>query len=306
VTRTVGHWVLVALALLLLAAFGTFLWWFGPWHGLLGFGLWALASGPLLIAAYSRTRIRWLLYVGTGLIPAGLIIAFMSESIGMWGTWQGLLAMSLSASLPLALTLAWLRRFLGRSPHETQNRWTMTNAGPLLAAVVTIVPAFAWARAEMQELVSDPAHTSAFAGCYELEFGRWIPSAMMGHSVHGIVPARVQLDTVRGDPVRRETMYDTFERSELLIRPGWWGSAYWEPISRERVRLIWNTGFHGVGLDLRRHGLELRGKATGHTDVSGLPWPETRARVRARPIDCSLVPADTARAGRTGVSEGRQ
>jgi hypothetical protein len=304
-TRTAGHWVLVGLALVLLAAFAVFLWWFGPWHAALGFGLWGVASAPLLISAYSRTRVRWLLYLGTGLIPAGLVVAATSGSIWMWGSWQGMLAMSLCASLPLALTLGWLHRFLGRSPQEPQRAWTITNAGPLLAAVVTMVPAFAWARAETQEPVSNPAYTAEFAGCYELEFGGWIPSAMMGHSVHGIVPARIQLDTVRGDTARRETMYDTSERSQLLIRPGWWGSAYWEPISRGRVRLIWNTGFHGVGLDLRRHGQELRGRATGHTDVSG-GWPEPRVRVRARPIDCSLVAADTARAGRTKVSEKRQ
>jgi hypothetical protein len=288
-TRPFGHWVLVSLALLLLGAFAVFLWWFGPWHAQLGFGLWALASAPLLIAAYSRRRIRWLLYLGTGLIPAGLVVGITSGAIWMWGNWQGMLVTAVSVSLPLALTIGWIHRFLGPPAGP--------NAGPLLAAVVTMIPVFAWARAETQELVSNPAYTSEFAGCYELELGAWIPSAMMGHSVYGILPARIQLDTVRGDAARRETMYATFERSELLIRPGWRGSAYWEPISRERVRLIWNTGFHGVGMDLRRHGQELRGRATGHTDVSGW-WPEPRARVRARLIDCSLVPADTARGSR--------
>lgn len=303
-TRPVGHWVLVGMALVLLAAFGTFLWWFGPWEAQLGFGLWAFASGPLLILAYRKTRVRWLLYLGTGLIPGGLVVGVTSGSVWYWGSWQGTLAVSLCAGLPVALTIGWLQRFLGRSSVETQSAWTITNVGPLLAAVVTMVPVFAWARAEREQPVSNPAYTSEFAGCYELEFGAWIPSGMMGHSVHGIVPARIQLDTMRGDTARSETMYHTFERSNLLIRPGWWGSAYWEPISRERVRLMWNTGFHGVGLELRRHGQELRGHATGHTDVSG-PWPNPRAPVRARPIDCALVAADTARARRTRVSEGR-
>jgi hypothetical protein len=158
--------------------------------------------------------------------------------------------------------------------------------GPVLAAVVTMVPAFAWARVETEQPASHAEYTSEFAGCYQLEVGRWIPPTMLGHSVHGLLPARIQLDTTRGNSARDHAI---FERSQLLIRPGWDGAAYWIPISHDRVHLTWNTGFNGVGVDLRRHGNELRGKARGHTDVGG-PWPNPRARVRARPIDCALSP----------------
>jgi len=292
-TRTFGHWVLVGLALLFLGAFGVFLWWFGPWHAQVGFGLWAVASAPLLVAAYFRTRIRWLLYLGAGLVPAGLVVGVTSGSIWPWDRWPAMLLMAVCAGLPLTLTVGWLHRFLGDPAVETLGAWSIKNIGPLLAAAVTMIPAYAWARAESKQPASNPAYTSEFAGCYALEFGRWIPSTMLGHGVHGIVPARVQLDTVRGD----SAIGALFERSQLLIRPGWWGSAYWQPTSRDHVLLQWSTGFNGVGLDLRRHGEELRGRATGFTDVSGW-WPEPRARVRARPIDCSLVAADSARGRR--------
>jgi len=295
VTRPVSHWALAGLALLLLAVFGTFLWWFGPWQAQLGFGIWALFSAPLLVAGYRRTRIRWLLYLGTGLVPAALAVGLTSDSFWMWDRWQGMLVMAVCASLPLALTIAWLHRLFAQPVADQPRRWTIANAAGLLAAVVMVVPTFEWARRESEPLAANPAYTSEFAGCYSLEFGPWIPSEMLGHGVHGIVPDRIRLDTVRGDTATRSVRDGgLFEFSQHLIRPGWWGSAYWEPITRDRVQLIWNTGFNGVGLDLRRHGGELRGKATGHTDVGG-PWPEPRARVRARPIDCALVAPDTAR-----------
>jgi hypothetical protein len=202
---------------------------------------------------------------------------------------------ALCAAAPPAITIASIRRLLrGARTEPSSDRWTVANASPLVAAVLVMVGAAGWARAEARRPVADPSFASAFAGCYELAFGGWIPSMMLGHSVHGIVPKRLQLDTMRGDPAHRATMYDTFERNELLIRPGWQGSAYWQPIDGERVYLHWNTGFHGVGVRLRRRGQELRGMAFGHTDVSG-PWPEPRARVHARAIDCSSVESDTVR-----------
>ena len=124
-TRTRGHWVLPALALVLLAAFGAFVWWFGPWDSQLGFGLWAIASAPLLVRAYGMTRVRWLLYLGTGLVPGGLVVALTSDSVWYWGSWPGTLAVSVCAGLPVALTVAWLHRFLGRSTLETQTPWTI-------------------------------------------------------------------------------------------------------------------------------------------------------------------------------------
>lgn len=290
------HWILAALALLTLLMFGVFLWWFGPWHAPLGFGLWAVLTAPLLVIAYRVTRRRWLLYLGSGLFCWGVVVGLFGSPGSLWGETAGLAVVGLSCAVPLVVTAAWLPRAV---PHPIfpAARWSVRSIGPLVAAAAVMAASVMWARAETVERRANPSFAKSFAGCYEIEFGTWIPSSMLGHGVHGIVPPRIQLDTVRGHPAHRSTMYDTFERFQFLIRPGWWGSAIWKPMDAQHVDLVWNTGFHGVSLRMRRDGAELRGRAIGHTDVGGL-WPEPRALVRAYPIDCDLVPADTVRVRR--------
>src|SRR5260370_19883222 len=114
--RTVSDWVLGALGVMTLLILAVFLWWFGPWHAALGFGVWALLSAPLLILAYRKTRSRWLLYLGAGLIPSGLVFGTMADEFWMWGTWPGAAANAIAAALPPLLTLAWGSRWLGSSP----------------------------------------------------------------------------------------------------------------------------------------------------------------------------------------------
>lgn len=287
--RTVADWVIAALGVLALLVFAVFLWWFGPWHAPLAFGVWAFLSGPLLILAYRRTRSRWLLYLGSGLIPCGLFVALLAGDLWAWsgwGTWPATAMIAAAASLPLAITVVWLRRFMTKS-QEPQQQVTVLTAVTAVACAAIMVGTVSWARADESQPIEQPTYAASFAGCYEVELGPWIPSVMLGHAAQGIVPTRIRLDTTRGK--------QSFEMSKLLIRPGWEdGNAYWLPISSERLELVWNNGFHGVGLNLRRRGTELQGKAVGHTDVSGF-WPESRALVRARPTDCALVPADTVR-----------
>lgn len=284
--RTTGDWVLAGFGVMTLLLFAVFLWWFGPWHAALGFGLWALLSGPLLILAWRRTRSRWLLYLGSGLFPCGLVVGLTAGSVWSWGAWQAIATSAVAAGLPLAITSGWVRRLLRRS-HGPEDRWTLPSAITFAASAGIMIGTLSWARAEAEGRDENWAYVPDFAACYEVEFGPWIPSVMLGHAAQGIVPARIRLDTTRGS--------NSFESNKPLIRPGWSdGEAYWAPTDAKRVELVWHNGFHGVGLSLHRRGSELRGRAVGHTDVGGF-WPESRALVRARPIDCALVPADTVR-----------
>ena len=293
--RTTGDWVLAALGLMTLLVFAVALWWFGPWHATLAFGIWSILSAPLLIIGYRRTGIRWLLYLGSGLIPCGLIVGLLGGDTWPWDTWYVFAMHGVAAALPLAITVAWTRRQLSRS-NEPQDRWILTAITSVVSAGV-MFGAISWARAEAATREENWAYIADFAGCYEVRVGPWIPSVMLGHGAQGIVPARIQLDTTRGD--------HSWERNKPLIRPGWPnGDAFWAPRDSKRLELVWNNGFHGVGLSLRRRGSELRGRAVGHTDVGGF-WPESRALVRARPIDCALVPADTVRAQRARPKQER-
>src|SRR5580765_8696631 len=125
--RKTGDWLLAALGVLTLLIFAVFLWWFGPWHAPLGFGIWAVLSSSLLVVAYRRTRSRWLLYLGTGLLPCGLVVgttAADSWSWGSWDAWYVLATNALTAALPLAITITWVWRMM-RPAHGPQDRWTI-------------------------------------------------------------------------------------------------------------------------------------------------------------------------------------
>lgn len=284
--RTVGDWVLVALGVMTLLIFAVFLWWFGPWHAPLAFGVWALLSASLLIIAYRRTRSRWLLYLGSGLIPSGYVVGTITDDVLMWGTWQAKAAVAVAAALPLAITVAWMRRLLTRS-QAPQERITALTGMTIAACAAIMIGTFSWARADEQTAAENPTYMSRFAGCYEVDVGPWIPSIMLGHAAQGIIPDRLQLDTMR-----RVTYVG---RNDLVIRPRWsLGDAWWLPIDASQVRLVWHNGYNGVSVNLRRQGAELRGRAVGSTDVSGF-WPESRALVRARPTDCASVPVDSVR-----------
>ena len=282
--RTLGDWVLAALGLATLLVLAVFLWWFGPWHAALGFVVWALLCAPLLILAYRKTRSRWLLYLGSGLIPCGLVVGMTADEAWLWGTWPAAAADAFAAGLPLVITIAWVSRLL-RASQGTQEKWTILNGGALVASAAVMLGTYMWARADEHRPEENATFTQNFAGCYEVEVGPWIPSVMLGHAAQGIIPDRLQLDTAR-----RVTYV---ARNSLLIRPRWSnGDAWWLPIDANHVRLVWHNGYNGVSVDLHRRGAQLRGKAVGSTDMVGF-WPESRALVRARPTDCASVPVDS-------------
>lgn len=283
--RAASDWMLAVLGMMTLLVFAVMIWWFGPWHATLAFGVWALLTAPLLIVGYRKTHSRWLLYLGSGLLPCGFVVATMAGST-WWGSAYGLVVNAVAAGLPLAITMAWLGRLL-RPSHGPQDQWTSLPVIAVCATAAVMTLTVAWARKETARPTEDWTNLQGFAGCYEVEIGRWIPSVMLGHAAQGIVPERIRLDTTRGD--------HSFESNKPLIRPGWpGGEAYWMPSDAETVELHWHNGFNGVGLTLHRRGSELRGRAVGHTDVGGF-WPESRALVRARSIDCASVPTDTIR-----------
>jgi hypothetical protein len=119
-----------------------------------------------------------------------------------------------------------------------------------------------------------------FAGCYELQLGRWWPWGMGEDTQFATPPQRVELQLQHGT--------DGFEQNGLLIRTIPLGTAsrrasFWLPQDRNSVDLIWTSGFSGVSLRLARHGKELRGWAHAHFDF---PRPPHMAHVTARPIAC--------------------
>jgi hypothetical protein len=63
------------------------------------------------------------------------------------------------------------------------------------------------------------------------------------------------------------------------------GLLIWQVKSREQIDLIWNDGFTGVIVELRREGKELRGWAHPHSDAPTII--ERTAQVTAQRIACA-------------------
>ncbi len=300
---TAGHWVLTGVAIGLLSAVFAFLWWFGPEYADMAFVLWALGSVPLLLAAYSRTRSRALLATATLLLLAPLAAVPVYPYFNRLERLAQIEAVTVMfAALPFLVTAAWLGRLhIGIAHRGVQARRGGGIRSPLTlvaAGVVVIGAAARWYHNAPRYRVVDPSGAARYAGCYELRLGRWVPSHMLRQGVEGIMPERLRLDTERGALLSRrvdERQYYRYDEvGQRLIRPGWWGAAYWEPLEDGRVRLNWTTGAHGVTMELRWHGDDLRGIATVFSDFVG-PWPEPTARVRAIRVDCGGVSLDTVR-----------
>ena len=287
--RTAGHWILTSIAICLLALLAGFLWWFGPSGVMPGVSLWALATVPLLLAAFGRTREKLFLGLSGLLLCGPFALAVLSPFSFVDGHSPMLFAVVVTS--PVAITVGWIWR-LHRPPASRLK-------GPVVGTVLAGICAFGWARSDLRYATTAPEFAQSFMGCYQVDVGRWVPSRMLGHSARGIIPARIRLDTIRGALAPdsgggRDGGYAMFERGKLLIRPGWWGSAYWQPVDQERLTLHWNTGYHGVTIRLRRRRDGFRGMAEGHSDVVGY-MPAPRAAVRAHAIDCELVGPDTGR-----------
>src|ERR1700739_2153198 len=113
------------------------------------------------------------------------------------------------------------------------------------------------------------------------------PWSFGGDTIFVTPPRRIKLLSERGT--------EGFEQDGFLIRaisrpkgaaPANGGPAYWQLKSDNQVDLIWNDGFSGVTLALRKVGTELRGWAHPHFDTPTIP-PRI-ARVTARGISCDV------------------
>jgi hypothetical protein len=96
---------------------------------------------------------------------------------------------------------------------------------------------------------STPA-TKPFEGCYELTLGRWWPWSFGGDNEFVTPPSRIQLLSEHGTK--------GFEKDGFLIRrispKGRGGPSYWRVNSDNQIDLMWNDGFTGVTLVLKKHG----------------------------------------------------
>jgi hypothetical protein len=125
-----------------------------------------------------------------------------------------------------------------------------------------------------------------FEGCYELVLSRWWPWSFGGDNQFVTPPRRIKLLSERGTK--------GFEQHGFLIRaisqkgatPARGGPSYWQVKADNRIDLIWNDGFSGVTLALRKDGDKLRGWAHPHFDVPVIP-PRI-AHVTARRIACDV------------------
>lgn len=125
--------------------------------------------------------------------------------------------------------------------------------------------------------------SEGIAGCYELELGTWdVPET--SSAVHLEPPPEFVLLDSLGDR--------GFERGQRLARPtlaapGAQNSyAFWAPLGRDSVRVVWTNGYVGVRLHVAPTARGLEGVARAFSDAapdSG-EWP--KAAAAAEPTDC--------------------
>jgi len=129
--------------------------------------------------------------------------------------------------------------------------------------------------------------TPPLAGCYDLTLGRWWPWALGEDTGLITPPNRIQLLPERGT--------SGFEKGEFLIRriprvnsttSGRVRSSYWQVKPGNQIDLVWNDGFTGVTLTLKKIRDELRGWAHPHFDYPH--FVPRIARVTTRRIACDV------------------
>ncbi len=130
--------------------------------------------------------------------------------------------------------------------------------------------------------------TSSFAGCYDLKLGRWWPWGFGRDTIFVTPPSRIKLLAEHGT--------EGFEQYGFLIRAmpplkspvkGRGRPSYWQVKSSDQIDLIWNDGFTGVTLALKKRGDELRGWAHPHFDAPH--FVPRIAHVTARRIACDAA-----------------
>jgi hypothetical protein len=124
------------------------------------------------------------------------------------------------------------------------------------------------------------ATATPFAGCYELQLGRWWPWGMGEDTPLVTPPPRIEL--------RPEKASEGLAKNGLMMRAippvASHRGSYWLPQGGDRIDFVWTSRFAGATVKLTRHGKELRGWAHAFFDV---PFrPPHIARVTALPITC--------------------
>jgi hypothetical protein len=173
------------------------------------------------------------------------------------------------------------RRQMTHEKSEQRRRFPMTLA--ILFALATLSPKSFGQERPLPGPQDPDANATSFAGCYELQLGRWWPWSMGEDTPLVTPPSRIELQARHGT--------EGFEQNALIIRQIPLGTAfhrnsYWNSRA-DSVGLTWTDGFAGVRLTLKKRGNELHGWAHAFFDS---PRPPHVAYVRARPIGCSLSP----------------
>ena len=119
------------------------------------------------------------------------------------------------------------------------------------------------------------------AGCYALSIGKWSPPVALGEDSKDVAPpAVVRLLTTRGS--------GGIESMGMAVRPAR-GSApsihrasYWL-FEKDRVVVVWTTGFSGLRMTLHPSPTGLQGEAESFWDFDR---PTQRAHVDATRVGC--------------------
>lgn len=297
------RWVAIALLVLSGVAYVVALVQLGVLVMVYGLPPLSVVTYALLRRAHDLSGAAWVKQAARWIIPTALalsIITFFALAVQWYAVSVALATIGIVVPCLLVFHAAALLAAPGppRTPSPTR-RGIALLAWIVVAAAVSVRAGDQLELYAFSKSTADHAFTARHAGCYALNVGEWKPSSQPGHGFMGIAPSRVRLDTVFGRDVVYADTARIFrwrrERDMPLIRPGWYGSAYWAPIDVSRMALRWTTGFHGVWMVLHRGDDRYRGRARAFTDVliPGRRSPE--ASVVAEPIDCALVAYDSAR-----------
>jgi hypothetical protein len=117
-------------------------------------------------------------------------------------------------------------------------------------------------------------------GCYVLELGPWQPPLVEANADFHTPPPQFRLRADTIDAIR--------SRAEPPIRHAHvrgFARAWWEPLPRDSVRIVWSDGFTGAEMRVRLAGDSLVGRVAARTD-DVVPGPAPRAQAVARRTDC--------------------
>lgn len=157
------------------------------------------------------------------------------------------------------------------------------NRSLILGALLVLFP-----RSEIRGQAQATPPTKPFEGCYEVTLGRWWPWSFGADNEFVTPPSQIQLLSEHG---RTGFEKDGFLIRAILPRKGGATSgrgepSYWNVRSANEVDLIWNDGFTGVMLSLKKHGEGLDRWAHPHFDAP--KFIPRVAHVTARRIACEL------------------